>query len=157
MSRNPGEQMFIVQISLLIATFLSLISRNLSIMQTTKEVNPHPHIASCVNMWSVTFLCGHLLNVGAYIRHITQEGQVEWTTLAYVMGKRIQIVLTSPLCYSIVSHATLILQYHASMLTLRNSVISQALWLPQVWYYTTEFRVSTLSWSCVIIPSIPTD
>ena len=25
-------------------------------MQTIKEVNPHPRIASCVNMWSVTFL-----------------------------------------------------------------------------------------------------
>jgi hypothetical protein len=48
--------MFIVQISLLIVTFLSLISQNLSLMQTTKEVNPHLRIASCVNMWSVTFL-----------------------------------------------------------------------------------------------------
>ena len=26
------------------------------IMQTTKEVNPRPHIVPCVNMWSVTFL-----------------------------------------------------------------------------------------------------
>ena len=25
-------------------------------MQTTQEVNPHPHIAPCVNTWSVTFL-----------------------------------------------------------------------------------------------------
>jgi hypothetical protein len=40
-------------------------------MQTTKEVNPHPHIIPCVSTWSVTFLflfffflmiC-HLLNV----------------------------------------------------------------------------------------------
>jgi hypothetical protein len=63
-------------------------------MQTTKEVNPHPHIAPCANMWNVTFLflllllfffffflC-HLLNVGACIGHIAREGQVEWTTLA---------------------------------------------------------------------------
>ena len=57
-------------------------------MQTIKEVNPHPHIAPRVNMWSVTFLflfifsflC-HLLNVGACVRHIAREGQVEWTTL----------------------------------------------------------------------------
>ena len=80
--------MFVVQISLFIVTFLSLISQNLSLMQTAKEVNPHPRIAPCVNMWSVTFLflfffflC-HLLNVGACIRHITREGQGEWTTLA---------------------------------------------------------------------------
>ena len=52
-SRNPREQMFVVQISFLIVTYLSLISRILSLMQTTKEVNPHPHIVSCVNMWSV--------------------------------------------------------------------------------------------------------
>ena len=79
--------MFVVQNSLLIVTFLSLISRNLSLMKTTKEGNPHPRIAPCVNMWSVTlflffifFLC-HLLNVGACVRHIAWEGQVEWTTL----------------------------------------------------------------------------
>jgi hypothetical protein len=84
-SQNPREHMFVVQISLLIATFLSLISQNLSLMQTTKVVNPHPHIALRVNMWSVTilfliFFLSHLLNVGAYICHITQEGQVKWTT-----------------------------------------------------------------------------
>ena len=85
-SWNPRECMFIVRISLLIVTFLSLISQNLSLVQTTKEANPHPCIAPWVNMWSVTFLffffffC-HLLNVGACIRHIAHEDQVEWTTL----------------------------------------------------------------------------
>ena len=33
--------MFVVQISLLIVSFLSFISEDLSLMQTTKEVNPH--------------------------------------------------------------------------------------------------------------------
>jgi hypothetical protein len=82
-------------------------------MQITKEVNPHLCIVPCVNMWSVTFFfffffC-HLLNVGVCVRHIAQEGQVEWTTLVYVTEERIQNDLTSPLCYFIVSHATLIL------------------------------------------------
>ena len=54
--KNPREQTFVVQISLLIVTFLSLILWNLSLMQTTKEVNPHPCIVPCVNMWSVTLL-----------------------------------------------------------------------------------------------------
>jgi hypothetical protein len=45
--------MFVVQISLLIVTFLSLISQKFSSLQITK---PHPCIAPCVNMWSVTFL-----------------------------------------------------------------------------------------------------
>jgi hypothetical protein len=89
-SRNPRERMFKAQTSLLIVIFLSLISQNLSVLQTIKEVNPHPCIAPCVNMWSVTFLslslsffflC-HLLNVGACVRQIAREGQVEWTTPA---------------------------------------------------------------------------
>ena len=37
----------------------------------------------------------------------------------------------STLCPSIVSHATLILFYHAPALTLQPSLISRALWLPQ--------------------------
>ena len=48
--------MLVVQISLLVVTFLSRNSQKLSLMQTTKEVNPHPSIAPCVSMWSVTFL-----------------------------------------------------------------------------------------------------
>ena len=64
--------MFVVQISLLVVTFLSVISHNLSSMQTTQEVNPHSHIVPCVNTWSATFLffffLRHLLNVGACIR-----------------------------------------------------------------------------------------
>ena len=42
-------------------------------MQTTKEVNPHPHIAPCVNMWSVFFFF-FFLNVGACVHHIAREG-----------------------------------------------------------------------------------
>jgi hypothetical protein len=39
--------MFIVQISLLTVTFLSLTSQHFSLMQTTKEVNPPSHSAMC--------------------------------------------------------------------------------------------------------------
>ena len=53
-SRHPRERRFIVQISLLIITFLSLISRIFSLMQTTREVGSHPRITPCVNMWSIT-------------------------------------------------------------------------------------------------------
>ena len=86
-SRNPRERMFVVQISLLVVTFLSLISRSMSLKQSTKEVNPHHHIAPCVNMWSVCFFFScHLLNVGACNCHIVWEGQVEWTTPIEVRG-----------------------------------------------------------------------
>jgi hypothetical protein len=53
-------------------------------MQTNEEVNSHLHIVPCVDMWSVFFFfffC-HLLNVDACVRHVTGEGQVEWTTVA---------------------------------------------------------------------------
>jgi hypothetical protein len=39
------------------------------------------------------------------------------------------------LCYSILSHTTLVFYYHASMLTLHTSLISRALWLAQAWYW----------------------
>ena len=75
-SQNLKERMFVVQISLLIVTFLSLISRNLSLMQIV-QAYPHPCIAPCVNMWSVFFFFFffHLLNVGACVHHIAREGQ----------------------------------------------------------------------------------
>jgi hypothetical protein len=56
-SRNPRARMDVVPISLLIVTFLSLISRIFSLMQSAKEVNPHPRIVPCANMWSVFFFC----------------------------------------------------------------------------------------------------
>ena len=87
--RNPKERMFVVQISFLIVTFLSFISQLLSLLQTPKEVNPHLHIAPCVNMWSVFFFffLSHLLNIGAWIRHIAREGRVEWTTPMEATGE----------------------------------------------------------------------
>jgi hypothetical protein len=96
--------MFVVQVSLLIVTFLSLVSWILSLMQTTKKVNPHPHIAPCVNIWSVFFfffffLC-HLLNVGACICHITQERQVEWTTPHHTIKMLHFVVFHNITCYT---------------------------------------------------------
>ena len=79
-SQNPRERMFVVQIWLFIVTFLFLISWILSSMQTTKEADPHPRFAPCVNMWSIPFLfffiC-HLLNVGACIP--TSPGKATWS------------------------------------------------------------------------------
>jgi hypothetical protein len=47
----------------------------------------------------------------------------------------IAIVARLTLWYFIVSPATLILNYHASMFTLQNSLISRAFWLSQAWQY----------------------
>ena len=93
---------------------LPYITNFLSLIQTTLEVNPHPCIAPCVNMWSVTylflfffffFLC-HLLNVGACICHITWEGQVEWSGQHHTIRMLHFVLFPSVTCYtkSIVSH-----------------------------------------------------
>ena len=135
-SRNPREQMFVVQISLLIVSFLSLISWILSLIQTTNEVNSHPGIAPCVNMWSVTFFI--LIHILILLMPLVECWCMH---MPHRPGRSSGVDHTTPFkcctsCYSIVSHAT---QHHTmdhtSMLTIRNSVISCALWLPQVWYY----------------------
>jgi hypothetical protein len=98
--------MFVVQISLLIVTFLSLISQNLSLMQTTKEVNSHPRIAPCVNMWSATFL---------FLFFFFMPFVECWCMhMPYRPVKPNEMDHTTPL----ISHATLNLWYHTSMLTI---------------------------------------
>ena len=97
-SWNPREQMLVVQISFLMVMFLSLISWMLSLMEPIKEVNPHPHIAPCVNMWSVTFLfffsfsfsyatCWMLVHAYA-----TSSGKVKWSGPHHTI-KMLQCVL----------------------------------------------------------------
>ena len=46
-STNPRERMFVAQVSLLIVTFLSLISRNRSLMQTTQKSTHTSHCVMC--------------------------------------------------------------------------------------------------------------
>ena len=122
--------MFVVQVSLLTDTFFVLISQILSVMQTTKEVNPHPHIALCVNQYMkchffpIFFYFFLMLLVECWCMHMPHHP-----------GRPSGVDHTTPLkrctlCYSRVSRATPSLQYHASMLTLQNFVISRALWLP---------------------------
>ena len=127
--------MFVVQISLLIVTFLSLVLRIVSLMQTIKEVNPHPCIAPCVNMWSVTFLlffflC-HLLNVGACMCHMYRPGRpsgVDHTTPLKMLNF---VLFHSVTCYT-------------------NSTVSR------IHVNTTKLRdiMHTLIATCVILQSL---
>ena len=111
--------MFLVQISFLIVTFLSFISQFLSVMQTTKEVNPHPRIASCVNMWSVIlllfffFLC-HFLSVGACIYHIAQKAK--WSGPHQWRWRENEFKFHSVTCYT----KSIVSRIHVNTTKLRN-------------------------------------
>ena len=105
------ERMFVVHISLLIVTFLSLISRNLSLMQTTKEVDPHPCTAPCVNMWSVTYFFFRRYFVECWCMHLPHcPGMPSGVDHTSVGDRRTNSKLSShlPWCHSTMSHATLI-------------------------------------------------
>ena len=141
LSRNPRERMFVVQVSLLIITFISLISQILSLLQTTKEVNPHLCIAPSANMWSVFFfffffLC-HLLNDLVCICYIAREGQVHKMSLACHMLHQQRWEDIEFKFYSVTSYtnSTLSLIH----VILQHYIISCALWFPKC--DTTEFRV----------------
>ena len=68
--------------------------------------------------------------MGFHIKTIHQK--IETTRLHTLHYSVIVVIIAmSTLSYSIVSHNTLILYDHASMLTLQTSLISRALWLPQ--------------------------
>ena len=108
-SQNPREWMFIVQVSLLIVTFLSLISQTLSLMQTTQEINPHPrialrHVSTCgVSPSFILILLLLMPLVECWCTHMTHRpgkpsGVDHNTTFkCYTLS------------YSMVSHTTLIL------------------------------------------------
>ena len=115
-------------------------------MQTTKEVNPHPRIAPCVNMWSVFFFffffC-HLLNVGACVRHIVREGQVEWTTLESNCPHISFVLFHNVTCYtnSIISsiHVNTIKLHNITCTLVATSVIRRSLECIQLWKWQKGF------------------
>ena len=88
--------MFVVQISLLIVTFPSLISQNLSLMQTIKEVNPPSHRTVC------QYVKCHLILILLFM------------PLVDCWSRPLKCCTS---CYSIVSHAALI---HVNSTKLRN-------------------------------------
>ena len=116
-SRNPMERM--LKSHSILSHFSPLYHKFvINANHTTKEVNPHPRITPRVNMWSVTFFLFFFFSY-----HIAQEGPT-----GVDRTNRDERRMNSN---STVSHATRILQYQASMLTLQKSVISRAHRLPR--------------------------
>ena len=132
-SQNRREWMFIVQISLLIVTFFSFMSRILSLMQTTKKVNPHPHIVICVNMWSVTFYscccsnsyapCWMLVHACA-----TSPRKAKWIGPHQRRWEGNDFKFHSVTCCT----DSIVSCIHVNPAKLRNITCT---FLPQVWYY----------------------
>ena len=120
-SQNPRERMFVVHSPFLIVTFVSLISWILSLMQATKEVHPHPHIAPCVNMLSVTpysypsssscATCWKLVHA-----YVTSPGKTKWSGPHQQRWEENDFKFHSVTCYanSLVSHI------HVNTTKLRN-------------------------------------
>jgi hypothetical protein len=77
--------MFLVQVSLLIVTFLSLVLQNLSFMQTTQEKSTHTltlrHVSTCGVSFSSSSSSSSSYATCWMLVHIAREGQVEWITL----------------------------------------------------------------------------
>ena len=131
-SRNPRERMFIVQTSLLIVTFLSLLSRISSLMQTTKKANPHSHITPCVNMSRVSppysyssssATCWMLVHAYA-----TSPGKTKWSGPHQRRWEENEFNFYSVTCYT----TSIVSRIHINIAKL--PVISRALWLSHVWY-----------------------
>jgi hypothetical protein len=105
--------MFVVQISLL--TFLSLILQNLSLMQTTKEVDPHPHICGVPPSYSYSFSpnvnCWMLVHACA-----TSPGKAKWSGPHHTNTMLHFVLFRSVTCYtnSTASHI------HINTIKLRN-------------------------------------
>ena len=129
-SQNPRERMFVVQISLLVFTFLSLVSRIFVINVNHQRSHPTPsHCAVCHCVECQLLILILLSLVECWCMHMPHcLGRPSGVNYTNGGERRMN---SNP----ILSHATLILRYHAPMLTLHDSVISRALWLSQVWYY----------------------
>ena len=120
--QNPREQMSIVQISFLIVTFLSLVSRILSVMQTTQEVN-HTPLAFChVSICGVSPSCSYSspssfatcwMLVNAYA---TSPGKAKWLGPHHIIKVLHFVLFHNVTCYTntITSHI------HVNTTTLRN-------------------------------------
>ena len=116
--QNPRERMFVVQISLLIVKFLSLISWILSLMQITREINPHPLIEPCVNMWSVFFFfffyatCWMLVHAYA-----ASSGKTKWSVSHYTIKMMHFVLFHSVTCYT----NSIVSRVHINATKLRNT------------------------------------
>ena len=130
-SQNPRERMFVLQISLLIVTCIFLYIMNFVIHANRQRSQPTLlHCAQC------HYVECHLLILNILLLYV-QLVECLCMDMPHRLGRPIGVDHTNRGERRItsnftMSHATLILQYHASMSTLQNSVLSCALWLPQV-------------------------
>ena len=129
---NLTERLFVVWISLLIVTLLSLISQIYYVINAIHQRSqPTPsHCIMCQYVECHLLILILLLPlVECWCMHMPHHPRRPSEVGHTNRGER------RTNSNIIVSHATLLLYYDKSMLTIQNFVISRALWLPNVWYY----------------------
>jgi hypothetical protein len=84
----------------------------------------------------------------------TQEFKSRACMHHVVIIVNIVIIAVVTLCYSIMSHVTLVLFYHASMLTPQNSFISQHLVATSVILWSVQESTSIYSYGFAYIPDL---
>ena len=94
--------------------------------------------------------------------HISYILTLKWTTkqlIPHACTHHIVVIIINIvmllLCCFIMSHVTLILLYHAFVLTSQNFLISRApCWFPQTWYYKRVYSVSLISLGPELMTSV---
>ena len=147
-SQKPREHMAQFKSHSLLSHFSPLYHKILSLMQTTKEVNPHPHIAPCVNMWSVFFffffLCHCRMLVHAYA---TLRGAVKWSGLHHTIEMLHFVLFQSATCYT----SSIVSCIHVNTTKLRNiTCIQVAIGVTLQSLECTHVTLLTLKW-CILI------
>ena len=98
--QNPRDLMFVVQISLLIVTFLSLILQNLSLMQTIKEASPHRHVSICGVSPSYSYSYSYATCWMLVHAHVTSPGKAKWNGSHHTIKMLYFVLFHSVTCYT---------------------------------------------------------
>ena len=150
-SWNARKWMSVVQISLLIVTFLSLISRILSSMQTIKEVNPHPSITPVCGVWtsySYPSSCYYYATCWMLVHaYATSPGKAKWSRPHQRRWEENEFKFHSVTCYT---------NYIISLIHVNNTKLCNIMCNLVACHMcdTKKFRVYPVNTRCILYSSL---